>query len=166
MLSHLRRFGPRRAIVVVLALGLVGVVAVPTILAAPRAETQAGSGTGVEQAAGPGRLGRVLRADTTVLKKDGTTMVVHSERGEISAVSTSSITIKGLDGVSTTFAVTADTRVREKGRQAKIADLEVGDRTMVVGKANGAGYEALLIRSGPKPPLAQGGGIGPGARQP
>lgn len=166
MLSHLRRFGPRRAIVVVLALGLVGVVAVPTILAAPRADTQAETGADVGQAAGPGRLGRVLRADMTVLKKDGTTMVVHSERGEISTVSASSITIKGLDGVSTTFAVTADTRVREKGRQAKIADLEVGDLAMVVGKASGAGYEALLIRSGRKPPLGQGDGNGPGAQQP
>lgn len=166
MLSHLRRFGPRRAIVVVLALGLVGVVAVPTILAAPPADTQAGPGADVGQAAGPGRLGRILRADMTVLKKDGTTMVVHSERGEITAVSASSITVKGLDGVSTTFTVTAETRVREKGRQAKIADLEAGDRVMVVGKASGAGYEALLIRSGARPPLGQGGGNGPGAQQP
>jgi hypothetical protein len=166
MLSHLRRFGPRRAIVVVLALGLVGIVAVPTILAAPRLSTQAGPGTDIGQATGVGRLGRVLRADVTVLKKDGTTLVVHSERGEISAVSATSITIKGLDGVSTTFAVTAETRVREKGRQAQIADLEVGDRAMVIGKANGAGYDALLIRSGLKLPLGQGGGNGPGGQQP
>ena len=81
-------------------------------------------------------------------------------------MSASSITVKGLDGVSTTFAVTAETRFRAKGRQAKIADLEVGDRTMVVGKASGAGYEALLIRSGPRLPLGQGGGSGPGAQQP
>jgi len=166
MLKHLRRFGPRRAIVVVLTLGLVGIVAVPTILAAPPADTQAGPGAGVGQAPGPGLLGRVLRADVTVLKKDGTTMVVHSERGEITAVSASSITVKGLDGVSTTFAVTADTRVREKGREAKIADLEVGDRVIVFGKASGAGYDALLIRSARKPPFGQGGGNGPGAQQP
>jgi hypothetical protein len=151
MLAHLRRFGPRRALVVILTLGLVGIVAVPTILAAAPVAGPSNPVAALDKAAVAGRLGRVLRADATVLKKDGTTMVVHYERGEITAVRTSSITIKGLDGVSTTFAVTADTRVREKGHAAKIGDLTVGERAMVFGKANGAGYDALLIRCVVKP---------------
>ena len=150
MLTYLRRFGPRRALVVILTLGLVGIVAVPTMLAmTPAAPT--GPAAGLDQAVRAGGLGRVLRADATVLKKDGSTAVVHYERGEITAVSASSITIKGLDGVSTTFAVTATTRVREKGHAAKIGDLTVGERAMVFGKANGAGYDALLIRCVVKP---------------
>jgi len=151
MLAHLRRFGPRRALVVILTLGLVGLVAVPTMLAAAPTVGPSGPVAALDQAALAGRLGRVLRADATVLKKDGTTMVVHYERGEITAVSTSSITIKGLDGVSATFAVTTATRVREKGHAAKIGDLTVGERAMVFGKANGAGYDALLIRCVVKP---------------
>lgn len=151
MLAHLRRFGPRRALVVLLTLGLVGIVAVPTMLAAAPAVGPSGPAAALDQAALAGRLGRVLRADATVLKRDGTTAVIHYERGEITAVSASSITIKGLDRVSTTFAVTSATRVREKGHAARIGDLTVGERAMVFGKANGADYDALLIRCVVKP---------------
>jgi hypothetical protein len=151
MLAHLRRFGPRRALVVILTLGLVGIVAVPTILAAAPAVGPAGPVAALDRAALAGRLGRVLRADATVLKKDNTTMVVHYERGEITAVSSSSITIKGLDGVSATFAVTAHTRVREKGHAAKITDLSVGERAMVLGTKSGDAYTAVLIRCVVKP---------------
>lgn len=151
MLTHLRRFGPRRALVVILTLGLAGIVAVPTILAAAPAVGPSDQVAALDRAAFAGRLGRILRADATVLKKDGTTMIVHSERGEITAASTSSITIKGLDGVSATFAVTADTRVREKGHAAKIADLSVGERAMVFGTKSGDTYTAVLIRCVVKP---------------
>ena len=151
MLAHLRRFGPRRALVVILTLGLVGIVAVPTMFAAAPSVGPSGPVAALGQAARVGGLGRVLRADATVLKKDGTTAIIHFERGAITAVNSSSITIKGLDGVSTTFAVTAATRVREKGHAAKIGDLTVGERAMVFGKANGSSYDALLIRCVVKP---------------
>ena len=161
MRSLLRKLSPRRAIVVVLALGLVGLVAVPTMLATASPAAPAGQPAAFERFV-PGGLGRVVRADATVLKKDGTTMVVHYEHGQITALSSTSITIKGLDGSSTTFAVTADTRVREKRQTVAITDLKVGERAMVFGTKTGDGYTAVLIRCVRAPHLpGQGGPAGP-----
>ena len=161
MRTLLHKLSPRRAIVVVLALGLVGIVAVPTILATAGRAAPAAQPAAFERFV-PGGLGRIVRADATVLKKDGTTMVVHYEHGEITALSSTSITIKGLDGSSTTFAVTADTRVREKRQSVTMADLKVGDRAMVFGTKQGDGYAAVLIRCVRAPHLpGQGGPAAP-----
>ncbi len=105
-------------------------------------------------------LGRVLRGDLTVLRPDGTTVAIHAERGQITAVSASSITVKGADGVSTTFAVTADTKVRVRLRAVTIGDLKVGDRATVFGTKDGAGYTAKLIRC--VRPIPAGGATGSG----
>lgn len=191
MLDPIRRFGARRAVTVVLAVGLVAAVAVPAISAAQSSgppstaaagATIAGTSTAGELAndapsaadlglgssdAAPAALrariaalGRVLRGDLTVLRPDGTTMVIHEERGRITAVSASSITVKGADGVSATFAVTADTKVRVRLRAATIGDLKVGDRATIFGTKDGAAYTAKLIRC--VRPIPAGGATGSG----
>ncbi len=152
MSTRIRSFGLRRIAVVVLAAGLVGVVAVPTILAAPAPAAPGEAAASLDLAAQPARLGRVMRGDVTVLKRDGSTMTVHFERGEITAASGTSVTLKGADGTSTTFAIGSDTRIRAQ-RQAASADaLKVGDFAMALGTKSGSGYDALLIRvRAPKP---------------
>jgi hypothetical protein len=147
MSTRICSFGLRRIAVVVLAFGLVGVVAVPTILAAPAPVVPGQPDvTSLDLAAQPARLGRVMRGDVTVLKRDGSTMTVHFERGEITAASGTSVTLKGVDGTSTTFAIGTGTRIRAQ-RQAASADaLEVGDFAMALGTRSGSGYDALLIR--------------------
>jgi hypothetical protein len=145
MFDRIRRIGPRPTAVgrgvaaSLLTLAVLALVAVPAVSAAeptPSAE----------------RLGRhpilrgTVRADLTVVKRDGTTVVVHYERGEITAVSATSITIKGRDGKGASFVVTQDTRLREKGKPATISDLEVGDRAMVFGTSKDGTYTAFLIR--------------------
>ena len=128
MFDQIQSFGARRIAVVVLAAGLVGVVAVPSILAAPAA------------------FGRVLRGDATILKRDGTTTTVHFERGEVTAASATSVTIKGADGASKTFAIGSDTRIRSQGKRTTTDALKVGAFAAVFGTNGGSSADALLIR--------------------
>lgn len=158
MTSKLHAAGARRLTVVVLVVAL-GIVVVPSILATVSGPPLTGPAAEVDAATRLRGLGRILRADATVLKRDGATMAVHYERGKIAAVSASSITIKGLDGMSTTFAVSSETGVRERGREIKISDLKAGERAMVFGTKNGSGgYDALLIRC-----VREGTAVGPTA---
>ena len=147
MSAQIRSFGARRIAVVVLAAGLAGVVAVPTIFATsgPPAPSQVGeaSPAAVDPA---GRVGRILRGDATVLKRDGTTATVHFERGEITAADAASITVKGKDGLSTTFAIGPTTRIRAQRKPAAADALKVGQLVMALGTKSGSGYDALLIR--------------------
>ena len=98
------------------------------------------------------RVGRVLRGEVTVLKRDGSTMTVHFERGEISAASATSLTLKGADGVATTFAIGATTRIRSARQPATADALKVGAFAAVLGTPSGSGYDALLVRIRPAAP--------------
>jgi hypothetical protein len=71
-----------------------------------------------------------------------------SVRGEVTAVSATSITLKAEDGFTATYAITADTKVRGKGA-GKIADVKVGDRGGAVGTKSGTTLtaRAILIRA-------------------
>lgn len=171
MFSKVRQLGARRILTAVLAIGLVGVVAVPAIYAAsataPAAATvpttatdnsaaaaAAGDASQVDEAAltpaalrlGAQLLNRVVRGDLTVRAKGGTFVQVHYERGTISAVSATSITITGPDGKGATFVVTANTKVRSQGKLEAIGGLSVGQNAMVFGTVNGSTYTAVLVR--------------------
>src|SRR5450432_4158609 len=122
MISKVHQFGARRILTAVLAIGLVGVVAVPAIYAASSAvpdaasaPTSAAAGSVAATAGDAGQvdeaaltpaalrlggklLNRVVRGDLTVRAKGGAFVQVHYERGTISAVSATSITITGPDG--------------------------------------------------------------------
>ncbi len=147
MLARIRSFGARRAAVVVLATGLVGVAVVPSILAAsgppPASPILDASLTAVDP---PARAGRILRGEATVLRRDGSTADVHFERGVVSAASATAVTVKGADGVSTTFTIGSATRLRSHGQKATADALEAGQFVMAVGTKSGSGYDALLIR--------------------
>jgi hypothetical protein len=153
MFAQISSFGARRVAVVVLAAGLVGVVAVPTILAAsspPAPSPVLETSLAAPDAAARG--GRLLRGDATFLKRDGTTAAVHFERGEVTAASATSVTIKGADGMSATFAVTPTTRVRAERKKATADALKVGQLVVALGTKSGSGYDALLIRVRPAKP--------------
>ncbi len=169
MISKLRQLGARRLLTAVLALGLVGVVAVPAIYAAsnasstapaaaPAADTTsagaADAGAQVDEAAltpaalrlGAKLLNRVVRGDLTLRAKGGTFVQVHYERGLITALSAGSITITGPDGKGATFIVTANTKVRSQGKLEAITDLTKGQNAMVFGTVSGGTYDAILVR--------------------
>ena len=170
MINPVRQFGARRVATIVLAIGLIGVVAVPAIYAAssPAGGAPAsGSSAAAAGGAGPvdeaplnaaavrlgGGLYRIVRGDLVVQAKGGTYVNVHYERGQISAVDATSITIVGPDGKGATFAVTATTRIRSDGQLIKVGDLVVGRTALVFGTGSTGNYTAVLIRE----PIARPG---------
>jgi hypothetical protein len=96
---------------------------------------------------GHGRVGHLFRGlhgEWVVKQQDGTFVTMVGARGEVTAVSATSITIKAEDGFTATFAVNADTKVR--GRDVdKIADVKVGDRGGALGPKSGDTATARVV---------------------
>ena len=150
------------ALTAIVALGVVPMVAAaspspsaPAILAASPAASSAPAATAAPSAASKATgvagiraaiLRGAVRADVTVVKRDGSTVIVHYERGQVTAITPTTITIQGRDGKGATFTVTASTRVRAKGQAITYGDLKVGDHAMVFGISSGGTYTAVLIR--------------------
>lgn len=85
-------------------------------------------------------LRHVLHGAVTTKGADG--YVTHSAvRGSVTAVSPTSITVKAADGFTETFALGADTRVRERtagtsgAKSGTVSDVKSGDAVAVIGKA-------------------------------
>ncbi|MDQ1738779.1 MAG: hypothetical protein QOE53_431 [Pseudonocardiales bacterium] len=140
-----------------------GPSAKPTASAAPNAPgasaTQGAQGGPGAQARGKGHraelraLGRALHAQwVTRDRANANAFVTHNAiRGEVTAVSASSITVKAQDGVSQTYAVTDATKVRlrkgqpgngngngngkgnDGGAAGTIGDVHTGDKVAVAG---------------------------------
>jgi len=92
-------------------------------------------------------LGRGLHGEFVVKGKDGAYVTLVSVRGEVTAVSATSITFKAEDGFTATYAVNSDTKVRGKDVD-KIADVKVGDQGGAVGTKSGSTLtaRAVLVR--------------------
>lgn len=102
------------------------------------------------------RLLRALHATWVTDGKDGV-VTHHAIRGEVTAVSPTSITVEAKDGVSMTFAVGADTKVRQrtlgqgrtKGTDSTIGAVKVGIQTLVVGTgASGPTAQHVIFLAG------------------
>lgn len=89
-------------------------------------------------------LGRGMHGEFVVKGKDGKPVTLVSVRGEVTAVSASSITIKAEDGFTATYAVGSETKVRGKDADA-IADVEVGDSAAAVGVKSGNSVTARVV---------------------
>jgi Cu/Ag efflux protein CusF len=82
-------------------------------------------------------LGHVAHGEVTLNGKDH--KVVDVQRGDVQAVSATSISVKSDDGFTATYAVTSDTKIRKGGKQSAISDVHTGDKVAIVAtKANGA----------------------------
>jgi hypothetical protein len=83
------------------------------------------------------RLGRAVHAQWVARGKDKSFITHDAIRGDVTAVSVTSISVKAADGVTQTYAVTADTVVRikgaGKGTTGAIGKVHSGDRVLVVG---------------------------------
>jgi hypothetical protein len=92
-------------------------------------------------------LGRGLHGEFVVKGKDGAYVTLVSVRGEVTAVSATSVTFKAEDGFTATYAVNSDTKVRGQDVD-KIADVKVGDRGGAVGTKSGSTLtaRAVLVR--------------------
>lgn len=92
-------------------------------------------------------IGRGMHGEFVVKGKDGKPVTVATVRGEVTAVSATSITLKAEDGFTATYVLNAETKVRGKGAD-KVADIKVGDSGAAVGTKSGGTLTArtLLIR--------------------
>jgi hypothetical protein len=75
--------------------------------------------------------------------------------GSVTAVSSTSITVKAADGVSFTYTVNSDTAVRMRtagkphsGSKGSISDVKVGDKVVVAGTGTSSPYTAKHIVDG------------------
>ena len=113
----------------------------------------------------PLALLRTLHAEwVTRAAKGGSGYVTHHAiRGDVTAVSPTSITIKAQDGVSETFAVGKDTVVRshplgsgrKKGAPSSIGQVHTGDKALVIGTGTDHLTATAVVDGGTGP--AKGG---------
>lgn len=87
-------------------------------------------------------LTRSVHADVRLIRADGSTDSFAYDRGEITARTSSAITVKRKDGKSVTLAVDSSTKVREQGKPATLADLQIGERAMFFSRDG----KAFLVR--------------------
>jgi hypothetical protein len=92
-----------------------------------------------------GIVRRTVSADLTLKTKTGF-RTIRYERGQVTSVGTASVTVKTADGVSTTFAVTAQTRLRAAGKAITLSQLHAGDRAMVFATEQNGSFTAYLVR--------------------
>lgn len=137
------------------ALGIVGIAGASTSQTpTPTASGGSMPGSHGRQHAGHrDGLGRALHGEATVKGKDGTFKTVDAQRGVVTAVSPSSISLKSADGYVGTYVVSSATKVH-KGRTAStIGDVKVGDTAAVIAdKANGVVTARSIAERDPNAP--------------
>jgi len=110
--------------------------------------------------AGPGKKGKGLvrgtHAEISLVKADGTTDAFVVDRGQVTAESASSVTLKRKDGASVTLALSSETKVR--------GDIQV-DKGAVVFSRGGTAFAVLAPRSAQAAALRLGDGNGKGLGQ-
>jgi len=113
----------------------------PSSPAAPKHEGKRGHGPG------PGGLGRglmgALHGEVTTKAPGGGYQVLAMQRGQATAVSATSITVKSEDGYSRTYVVNGDTVV--KSADNGIADVATGDQVDLVAVVSGGTARAVHL---------------------
>ena len=127
----------------------------PSATATPTAGTNPSTKPGKTEKAGKtGRAGKTGKArhDLTQRALHGEVTlggkkqrVVDFQRGTVSAVSASSITVLSTDSFSATYVVDAKTKVRHTREKAVIGDVKTGDTVRVVALKNGSTLTATTI---------------------
>ncbi len=132
-----------------LGLGLSGTAAsatTPTATPAAGAHRAAGDHPRLAEArrlfgAGPHAA---VHGEATIRTKDGFE-VVDGQRGEVTAISPTSIAVRSDDGYAETYVINGDTRFRVDQKAAKVTDIHQGDTVQVGAKAAGGTRTAVLI---------------------
>jgi hypothetical protein len=88
---------------------------------------------------------RVEHGEFTVKGRAGKPVVVDVQRGQVTAVSATSITLKSEDGFTASYTVGSDTRVRVSGTRKAIGDVKVGNNAGLMAKKEGGTATAYLV---------------------
>jgi len=134
------------------------VASTATATSGPAAATPAAKKRHDKKAVSEAHLRGVQHGEWVTKDKTGAFVTREAIHGSITAVSASSITVKAQDGVSLTFAVTADTKVRvratdkaaqkAKGTDAKITDVKAGQQAVVSGTGKGSLTAGHVVAQG------------------
>jgi hypothetical protein len=89
--------------------------------------------------------GRLLHGQFTVLGKDNKPVDITEQRGNVDAVSPTSITLTSKDGFNHTYAVATTTRVRVDRTKGAIGNVKTGQQATVIAKVDGTTQTAALI---------------------
>lgn len=129
--------------------------AAPNSGAASKSKPAKGHKAGRAGRAAKGPLRNALHAQwVTRAGKAGTGFVTHDAiRGQVTAVSATSITVKAADDVSQTYTVTSATKVHTraegKGKSGTISEVHTGDRVAVSGTGTST-FTAVHVVDGAK----------------
>jgi hypothetical protein len=118
--------------------------ATPSASASPSAAKHHGRhGHGGGSGLGIG-LGSVLHGQVTIRKAGGGYETVDVQRGTVTAVGSSSLTVKSADGYSATYAVSSSTNVNAEA--AGIGSVKSGDTVLVEASTSGSTATAVHVR--------------------
>jgi hypothetical protein len=90
-----------------------------------------------------GLMGGPIRGDLVVPKRGGGYQTIHLQRGAVTAVSSSSLTVRSADGVTETYFVTARTLVN--ARRDGIAGIDKGAEVHVVAVGAAGSLRAVQV---------------------
>jgi hypothetical protein len=111
--------------------------------AAKAAPLRLGDGQGIRARIAKAKQGKGLmgavHADVKLIKADGSSAAFSFDRGEVTAASDTSVTVKRADGPSVTKSISADTKLRGK--------LAVGGRAVIISQGSAA---SAILAVGPK----------------
>ncbi len=80
-----------------------------------------------------------------VARTDDGYRTIGAQRGTVTAVSDSSLTVRSDDGYTVSYAVTDKTIVRHGKGRAKISDVKVGNRVTIVANVDGQTRSAVRM---------------------
>ncbi|MFC6080284.1 hypothetical protein [Sphaerisporangium aureirubrum] len=86
-----------------------------------------------------------VHGETTVRARGGGFETYAWQRGEVTAASGTALTVKSADGVSWTWTVTGDSKVRKNGDKSTPTALAAGDDVFVLGRPSGDARTALGV---------------------
>ena len=103
---------------------------------------------------GAGQVGaETLHGQMTVKKPDGTIQTVFVQRGTVTDVSDTKVTVKSDDGFTQSYTLNSSTRFvsqsQPKGAAIKSGDVAKGDTIMVRAVQSGSDYVAQQVKKGP-----------------
>jgi hypothetical protein len=92
----------------------------------------------------------LLHGERVVRDADGKIITVDVQRGSVTAVSSSSLTVKSDDGTTWTWTLSSDTRVRGADlKRATTSSIKVGHTVAVIGRRTGDTRTARLVADPP-----------------
>lgn len=114
------------------------------------------SAAGPRARAGKALLRRAVHGEVTVRTKDGY-RTLDFQRGQVSAVDGTSVTVRSPDGFTATYSTDKDTKVRRNRQPSSVGDLKPGDKVAVVAVKNADGLLAKRILATDRTPRAARG---------